>query len=130
MPTTTASKTVEVDREAIIEACAHLLAADLVFLSLNDSIDSRAGEVFGSATSALSTKALGSDNDLDDDAWATDPDRVEIHARAEEIHADVLEKLAARQIEKHFPAYPRIKGSRELARKIRDLGTVDTHLVK
>jgi hypothetical protein len=130
MSSITASKTVEIDREAIIEACAHLMAADLVFISLNDNVDSMAGEVFGSATSDLSTKALGSDNDLDDDAWATAPDRVEIHARAEEIHADVLERLAAREIQKHFPAYPRIEGSRELARKMRDLGTVDTHLGK
>jgi hypothetical protein len=130
MPSTTASKTVEVDREFVMEAIAHLLAADLVLVSLNDAIDSEAGDIFAEAGATLRDEALGH---IEDESWLTDPDEVEIHARSSEIAATALERLAKRELEKlkedelekRFPPMSRIKGYRDVAKRTREQGTVD-----
>jgi hypothetical protein len=132
MSSTTASKTVEVDRELVIETIAHLKAADLVFVSLNDATDSTAGDIFADAGYALKDEAFTA-NFTKDDSWMTDPVEVELEARASEIAADALDKLAARELEKleedelekRFPPLSRIKGYRDVAKRMREQGSVD-----
>jgi hypothetical protein len=130
MSSITASKTVEVDRELVMEAIAHLLAADLVLVSLNDAIDSEAGDIFAEAGSTLKDEVLGH---IEDERWLTDPAEVEIHARSSEIAATALERLADRELEKmkeneleqRFPPMSRIEGYRDLAKRTREAGTVN-----
>jgi hypothetical protein len=124
------SKTVEVDRELVIETIAHLRAADFVFVSLNDATDSEAGDIFAEAGNTLNVEVFGY---IEGDDWVTDPVEVEIHARASEVAANALEKLAARELEKleedelenRFPAMPQISGHRDVAKRMREQGTVD-----
>ncbi len=69
----TAVDTVSVSREAILDAIGWLMAADDLFIALNDDTDSSPGVLFTSAGFDLKIAAFG-ENPEGEDEYERDPD--------------------------------------------------------
>ncbi len=88
----TAVDTVSVSREAILDAIGWLMAADDLFIALNDDTDSSPGVLFTSAGFDLKIAAFG-ENPEGEDEYERDPIIVETWARGYEHAAEVIRVL-------------------------------------
>ncbi|HXH88259.1 MAG TPA: hypothetical protein VNI55_06595 [Gaiellaceae bacterium] len=86
-------ETVTIGRTLMVEALAHLRAADMILIALNDG---GARMFFEDLEGALDEEAFGPwEPGEGDDAYETDPLNVEVAARGSEITAKLIDKLLA-----------------------------------
>ena len=121
--------TVSVSHEAILDAIGWLMAADDLFIALNDDTDSSPGVLFTSAGFDLKIAAFG-ENPEGDDEYERDPIIVETWARGYEHAAEVIRALAGsrelvKPIDENDLAWQEIRLKNEAA-AIRAAGSLDT----
>lgn len=108
------SQTVSLNVDDVIEAIAHLDAANSVFISLNGGTNSSIGDHFDVAAWGLYQDAFG-EEPKEEGEYERDPRIVEIHARSAELAAEALSRIGLAK---------RVIDYKRLAEGIRRAGTI------